>query len=127
MLTNILFPPGQYYIGDPCYVIQEWDEFCDTYFTTGGGELTFHGQSIFVDNTTYGDGTYEGTDGHSYSVDAGLLGIIPTSLITEYDINNSDDVKQINRLGRLVTFDSPIKVDCDQGDFRFGHIFISTK
>ena len=82
------FPPGTYYVGDPCYAIadEDWHEFvanlgrfedmyagmrdiakglnmeipkCDISPMTNGGFLfEFHGEQVWCARTRHGDGTY---------------------------------------------------------------------
>ena len=47
------------------------------------GHFEYMGHPIFVHSTAYGDGSYEGSDGRSYSVDAGIIGAIPVELIED--------------------------------------------
>ena len=125
-------PAGDYYIGDPCYVLaaddypdDRWSNFCDL-LEKGGNEVTeFEGVPMFAAGTAYGDGTYEGSDGFEYGVDAGLIGIVPLSLCT--------DVERLKRareheLGTFVKFTKEFEVTSDgEGFFNFGGILIDTK
>lgn len=83
-------PPGKYYIGDLCYVLS--DAVYDTIF----GRLGFYEEGLysekenpkhffFLNHTFAGDGTYEGSDGNAFSVDAGIIGICPEALMEKDD------------------------------------------
>jgi hypothetical protein len=78
--TERVFPAGKYYIGDPCFVLD--DEHYNS--TVCDGEEGFHTNAthtIGYFSTAYGDGCYRGTNGQSYGVDAGIIGIVPAELI----------------------------------------------
>ena len=81
-------PTWNFYVGDPCYVIDDarWGEFCDLLFANEG----YHGDNPAyieweVDGETYtvecwdspgGDGVWQFSGGEC-GVDAGLLAIVP--------------------------------------------------
>lgn len=69
------FPPGKYYIGDLCYAMQ--DCIYDGVFGKQGYEEGLYSSSLgsFMMHGTGGDGTFAGSDGYGYPVDAGLIGI----------------------------------------------------
>ena len=76
-----------FYIGDICYVLGErlyhgvWGDrygFNDGTFTDPDTGL-----QVAVAGTAYGDGTYKGTDGTEYDVDAGDIGLVPLELIED--------------------------------------------
>lgn len=77
------FPPGEYYIGDPCYVTtnEDWEDWCLTQnFKEGIVCETKTGNKWAIFSTHYGDGIYEGTNEFLYHVDAGCIGIVPASM-----------------------------------------------
>ena len=68
---------GKVWIGDPCYVCAEWEEFCDTLWklennehskiTSDGVKFNTRFGSFYVCGTKYGDGCYPCTkDGEKY-------------------------------------------------------------
>jgi hypothetical protein len=75
-------PEGDYWFGDPCYVMKE-----DVYHNQWGlkdfedGIYNFEGGHFAVARTFYGDGSYSGTNGKIYHVDAGCLCLMSTNLI----------------------------------------------
>ena len=92
-------PAGKYYIGDLCYVMtpQEWEEFCT--ITNSEGDKCLDGEFQFEDgrrfatyDTKFGDGTYYDQYGHSYSVDAGLIGCIRIEDIRAHKYDNLLDL-----------------------------------
>ena len=121
-------------IGDPCYFLhtieaggatndQLWvDSFCEALenaemqerFT---GHLTYMGHPIFVHSTAYGDGQYEGTDGRSYSVDAGIIGVIPVSLIENEVVQQILNTKIVRAVS--MTREQLSKAEYFDGTFTF--------
>lgn len=75
--------PGNYYVGDLCYVMHpQWKEVCDLMFATDGGGVLdgefnlANGVRFATHSTAYGDGFYKGSDGNDYPVDSGSIGCI---------------------------------------------------
>ena len=124
-------PAGKYYIGDLCYVMTdtEWEEFCE--ITIKGnrcidGEFQLSdGRQFATYGTAYGDGVYHDESGHTYSVDAGLIGCI---LISDIKV----DCENILDLGAIMEFDSPFATSGGRGEkdwegqIQFGHVIIET-
>src|SRR5574344_170076 len=84
MISSRKFRTTQgFYIGDICYPLADtqyeemWgtEDYKDGEYTTKG-----HGWAVY--GTAYGDGSYYG-GGYEFSVDAGVIGIIPLELITD--------------------------------------------
>ena len=125
-------PAGEYYIGDLCYVMddEEWDEFCS--ITIDGmkcidGEFSLKdGRRFATYGTAYGDGVYHDQYGHSYAVDAGLIGCILTKDIKAEKYENLLD------LGAVMTFDNSFVTSGGRGEkdwegvIQFGHVMIET-
>ena len=117
--------PGEYYIGDLCYVMHDkWEEFCD--ITINGdnvvdGEFTLKDGTRFATFTTkWGDGCYMDQEGREYSVDAGLIGCILVSDISAEEKKNIRD-------GHVVTFDYPFApYKTESGVIRFLDVAIDT-
>jgi hypothetical protein len=110
-------PAGNYYIGDPCYVISDWDSFCQTWFNEEPGIFDFDGYDVCVFNTQYGDGSYKTNDGSWLPVDAGLIGAIPEVLMTR---GGAPD-------GMMVSFAEPFSCGYDsEGTLQFGHVTVQT-
>jgi hypothetical protein len=109
-----MLPAGKYYIGDLCYVIEDWSTFCD--MTLAGqtvleGEINFKGTPIASYCTMWGDGVYSDEEDNEYSVDAGLIGCIPVDAVTK-----PDGLK----FGRLVEFTEPFRTYSVNGKIVFG-------
>jgi len=76
------FPAGKYYIGDLCYVLD--DEIYDAVVCNGGDGFFNNGKHTAGHfSTAIGDGSYEGTNGKTYNVDAGIIGIVPAELMKD--------------------------------------------
>lgn len=88
MLDNRL-PLGEYYIGDPCYVISndEWASFCESMDKGAEGKaegfMTHKGVLCYATGTMYGDGTYNDQGDGEYPVDSGTIGCTPKCLWTK--------------------------------------------
>ena len=123
-MHTAIFPAGEYYIGDLCYVMgNEWDEVVDLMFPTESrdveGELTLaDGRKFFYGSTAYGDGSYGDNRGGKYPVDAGNIGIIATNDITEAD------KEQSLQCGTVYTFDEPFECYSNAGLFKFGNSIV---
>jgi hypothetical protein len=102
-------PPGKYYIGDPCYVFGgDWSPgICDVILD--GGDI-YRGLRFFAAPTAYGDGSYTGSNGFEYGVDAGLLGAIPLELVTD---------EAGLELGTVIEVKHGLAVICNEGTFMF--------
>ena len=93
-INTALIPAGTYQLGDPCYASAFSRDFSrddNVWLNFIESASYFHDQatSTFTHHTTgkrltgwawhtaYGDGTYTDVQGREYSVDSGLLGLIP--------------------------------------------------
>jgi len=114
---------GKYYIGDPCYVVEDQNDWIklleDTNYFKNKNQ-SYKGQPIYCGGTAYGDGCYESNKGKCYGVDAGLLGIMPVEVI---DIPETE----AEFLGSIETFDKDFDVEIGKGLFIFGDIIIDTR
>ena len=123
-ISNI-FPAGEYYIGDFCYLLNDEDYaniICSFLYDD---EPYQHKKFTFLfGNTAYGDGQYSDNQGNScYSVDSGTIGIInlPTKKLKE-------QAKELMKRGsaNIIRFDKPFTVYYGHGVFYFGDIMIDT-
>lgn len=113
-------PPGEYYIGDPCYVFSSktWDELLDETDSFEEKDIhNFNGRDLWAHSTAWGDGTYCDQNGIEYAVDSGMLGIIPLALI-----DNPEGLEH----GTVIKFQRDVVVEFENGVFWFGHIRIDT-
>ena len=110
-IESLQLPAGQYYIGDLCYALD--DLVYDKIFgEVGKYQSGFYRKSdkefFYLDGTSVGDGEYMGSDGKTYSVDAGIIGITPIACM-----------KQSGDGGHVHTFTSPVRVRFKDGLFTF--------
>jgi hypothetical protein len=78
-------PPGEYWVGDPCYAFEDNNLWCDLLNSAGIDELPMPvimeadagGYAFIASGTAHGDGTYTDQHRRRYPVDAGLIGITP--------------------------------------------------
>ena len=112
------FKAGIYFIGDPCYAIHDskWLSVLEGTDDFRNKEQSYKGSQILADGTAYGDGFFHDNYGRMYTVDSGLLGIIPI------EVADGDNMKH----GQIVTFKSNFKVTMINGYFAFGDIKINT-
>lgn len=120
---ELTLPAGKYFVGDPCYVIEDsdlWSKFCDKYFdyseehvsTVSGAVI--NGHMVVASGTALGDGFYEDESGNGYSVDAGLIGLTPEALLK--DFNNFEEIcEKAEGLGQWVDFDSEVTISYSEG------------
>lgn len=118
-----MMPAGEYYVGDLCYVMSsQWTEFCEITIAgndVGDGEFTLKNGVRFASySTAFGDGRYYDKEGREYSVDAGLIGCI---LVTDISDPKADFTG-----GNIITFDEDFETDEHNGNICFGEITITT-
>jgi hypothetical protein len=119
--VEVLVPQGSYVIGDPCYAVpdKDWDGLLQScnYFESPIGYVKDGMQKFPVlgFGTKWGDGSYRGTDGRVYDVDAGLIGLVPVEL-----------VKNLAEHTILVLNKDTLCVNDGSGKLTFGHITIET-
>ena len=118
---------GLFWVGDPCYVFpdERWNEFCELLFKTEGPTfMEEDGETFFVDTTAYGDGRYPIENNliriGSCGVDAGLLSLIPVSLIKKWG-----DMNEAARLG-VFTNVSGVPAGDGSGDWTCGALKVCT-
>ena len=125
---RVIFSPGTYYIGDPCYVAddKDWIPLLEKTDYFSFDVFEYKNRMCYAHSTKYGDGYYydnlENDDKAEavvgYGVDSGTIGIIPMDILDE---NNNDLF-----LGKIVEFEKPFEVYCYNGVFHFGELEIDT-
>jgi len=119
---TVKVPAGKYWLGDPCYSVPEnlWSPLLDSceIFNLPIGKVTKNGQEyeVLAFGTAYGDGCYTDQDGHSFPVDAGLIGLTPAGLADDQPFGSL-----------LVEFTEETKCSCCDGVLKFGTYTINTK
>ncbi len=109
------FPPGTYYIGDLCYPMGKTDTY-DMWVRKYAAE-----DGLYLKNATTGflvfsfgsDGDYPGSDGHTYVIDSGSLGIASVDLfdMETFKKNYGPDLP-----GTIHTFTEPVHVKLDYNE-----------
>lgn len=116
---EVTVPAGEYVLGDPCYTFprDHWMALlnsCD-FFRDGPGHAA--GLEVVAFGTAWGDGSYEGSNGFEYAVDAGLIGLVPVF----------EGMEHTPHLTTRVVFTEPTKCSTDgKGRLKFGDIEINT-
>lgn len=133
--VRVMVPAGKYVIGDPCYCFPDtpslglekpyWDmlgESCDWWQNTPVATLTVQGRefNVLAFDTAFGDGEYEDNQGFVYSVDAGLIGLVPLELVEL--IGGEVDPS----LHKVVDFKRDTVCTNSDGMMVFGHLAIDT-
>jgi hypothetical protein len=123
ILPEAIVPPGEYYVGDPCYAVpnDKWMEWLEDaeYMIQDQRHVLYaevYGYPAVGVSTMYGDGQYRGSDGNTYPVDAGLLGLVDRRMVSE----PCDSP--------LITITKPAKCwfDADTGEVHLGDLVIMT-
>lgn len=133
---RVWVPAGKYVLGDPCYAVSsapredsrvdlwaEGGESCDWFESSPVAKVMVKGTEYRYLGfpTAWGDGTYTGSDGFSYPVDAGLIGLVPVEIA---DTDRTDVSMPINR---VVEFTTDTLCTCNDGVLMFGNITINTR
>ena len=119
MAMTKTLPAGRYFIGDPCYVLddQDWLRFCSWFDRLEAGEETEEDREewngVAADYTAYGDGVYSTSNG-VFSVDSGMIGAVEES----YWKNGKEDLDRYNELGNVVVFEDDITFESNSGTFK---------
>lgn len=124
---KVTMAAGKYVLGDPCYCFgngkesddlwQKLLENCE-YFEKPIGEI--NGVKILGFSTAHGDGTYQGTNGFEYPVDAGLIGLVPF----DFAISQVEEIDEA--LHNVVEFSEDFECSNYNGVMVFGEIHIDT-
>jgi hypothetical protein len=129
--VEVEVPAGKYILGDPCYAVpdSDWDALLKScnFFESPIGYIKDGLQEfpVVAFSTRWGDGCYAGTDGNSYPVDAGLIGLVPVEVVGME--SSQSEFGSVNTDCTVVTFTTAVKCSTDgQGKLRFGHITIDT-
>lgn len=85
---SVTMPAGEYFVGDPCYAVpdEKWSDWLDDAYGGRDGNTVdvllaeVDGRPVLGISTAYGDGVYWASDGCSYPVDSGLLGLVPVEV-----------------------------------------------
>lgn len=113
-------PPGRYFIGDPCYILDdEWDDACSLFIKDEVLEGKFalaDGREFAIFNTMYGDGVYKDGEGTEYCVDSGSLGCV--------QLRDGEEPRA--GLGTVINVNLPLVVERQGSIIHLGDIAIET-
>jgi hypothetical protein len=120
---TVTVPPGVYLLADPCYAVPAdlWEDLLDScnYFETPVGRV--QGQQVLAFPTAHGDGSYAGSDGFTYGVDSGLIGLTPLALVP------ARERAQLSALGAVVNLVVATRCTWHEGLMTFGALRIDTR
>lgn len=139
MTRKHIFPAGEYYIGDPCYLIpdKDWEKIGKDTNWWGSeynsssepkdfddGIYHWNKKTCFAAFTAHGDGCYGNRKGNTViAVDSGLIGIIPLD-----EKENPKDPFDFYTYGLIRKFGKRFEVWEEDGIFHFGgKVKVNTK
>lgn len=127
---TVTVPAGEYVLGDPCYAVpmDDWEPLlvsCNHFRDTSVG--TVRGFQVLAFGTG-GDGSYPGTDGVWYAVDAGMIGLVPMGLAEDaWSSWYGDRILQWEGLSKRVLFEAETRCTKRGRTLRFGDITIRVR
>jgi hypothetical protein len=113
-MVKATFGKGKYFIGDICYALDDkiydkiWGE--QNKYENGCFEIKSLNSKFAVASTYYGDGSYKGSDGNIYGVDAGVIGVVPSTLFGKDKTLDG---------GKVINVKKELKFIADNGKFTF--------
>jgi hypothetical protein len=128
---SFVVPSGKYYLGDPCYVIlnsEDWISWLNAAYNSNPNEDGVsggycaplpNGLRVLGLNTAHGDGSYRDQFNNLYPVDSGMIGLVPF----EYSPKFPDE----GRLNKLVEFTEDALCFSLNGILTFGNFVIDTE
>ena len=129
----LAFPPGDYYVGDLCYVLAQESpvgaKLDEAYWRnaehgTYAAAIQHEGASAWQARTAYGDGTYSDEQGRFYGVDSGTIGILS---LAACDGTKLAEMLGQHTLGHVITLAEGCTPTCDSGVFHIGPVTIDTR
>ena len=122
-IVEYIVPAGRYFLGDPCYTVpaEYWGPLLEASdFLSRPGTIYVDGTPITVVafETAYGDGLFIGSNGFSYAVDSGTIGLVPYLLGEGTAFRNLVTIIEFERdviastFGSILTF-GDIVIDTD--------------
>ena len=90
---EVEMPPGKYFVGDPCWVLN-WAKECHNVYAAKDGVLHIDGRKVLAFRVGAGDGVYLDDDDFRYDTTSQLIGMTPVEVL--------EDTKQLNQLGRVL-------------------------
>lgn len=114
--NKILLSPGRYFVGDPCYTAgyddPAWQKWVNVTLDGATDEIaagSYNGYPVIGASTAHGDGSFTDNEGNNYSVDAGMIGVVPAELISKLGVPERDYANA----GAFVDLDHPSVLERD--------------
>jgi hypothetical protein len=106
-------PPGEYYIGDLCYALNDYlyDKVFGPRYETGYFSRLDAPDYVFMIGGHFDDGTFRGSDRKRFEVDSGTIGIASIATLALEKAPYSG--------GHLYSFKTPVHVDVAGDNFKF--------
>jgi hypothetical protein len=118
---KVVIQAGKYYLGDPCYSLNEsWDDILKQSKNFKEPLIDVPEGQILAFKTAYGDGEYPSNAGRKFCVDSGLLGLVPVSL-AEKELQGRQVFNSM-----IVDFREPALCKKVKGKLYFGRVVIDT-
>lgn len=115
--------PGEYVLGDPCYTVPEdlWVpllQSAEFFIPRAVGAVESGGVTyqVMAFGTKYGDGLYHDQYGQEYAVDAGLIGLVPLSLVSDENRMALENRTGFAGMGQIVRFDQSTRGEARNQD-----------
>lgn len=128
-----LLPAGDYYMGDPCYVLGPiWDDVCAAMFqgTNSGHDGVYRLGDLglaAIAGTAHGDGVYISNDGSEFGVDAGCLSVVSFEAVALVNNIHLSEVEGfIENFGAAYNFEDDFYCDVQGGVITFDDVVINT-
>lgn len=128
-MTDHIVPAGIYFFCDPCYAIpdDQWDRALDlTDFYNRMAAMGKHKAVTMGFNTAYGDGSYEASNGFSYPVDAGLIGLTDIRLNPDLYAKFEAGDEHTRQMMTLLVLTEPTRCFLEGSVMHFGDVTIDT-
>ena len=130
-------PAGVYYIGDPCYVIDddEWNDFLDIFWDVEDKiyepDFIYKDRLLFCHGTRHGDGFFPVCNmpfsGSTWlDVDAGMLACLPIALVASDQISDLHYTPDNGKGKLIMAFDKEFECGYDDGVFTFETMTVNT-
>jgi hypothetical protein len=129
------FPPGEYYIGDPCHICPEstWDEILKeaNWFTT---TQVVEGYRVFIyaqplARLQISCANQLGSE--KFPIESGMIGLVPMALIWKLNAKtkfSDQTITRLKELGTIFEFDESFQASHHRHIFKFGQrVLINTK
>jgi len=111
-IHTVIYGPGIYFLGDPCYVLKKelWERA-----TENPGDFSAY-EEFAIAPTMYGDGVYhDAYSGKEFGVDSASLGIVNM----RYSERNENVSVPLDELGAIIEVNDCVKFEYDEEKHSF--------